>query len=292
MEVLLLGPFEVVGDDGRPVDLGSARERALLALLALHANEVLPVQRIVDELWPTDPPETATKIVQVYVSRLRKTLGAERDALARRGAGYALVADRASTDVGRCEELVRRSRGLEAAERAALLREALDLWRGIPLDGLTVEPFAALEAARLKEWELAIREERIAAELELGAGSELVVELERLVRAHPLRERLREQQMLALYRAGRQADALASFRELRTRLDEELGLEPGSGVRQLERAILRQDASLLPGGAASEAAPAVLDPHRVLVVGSRAGILDGTVAIAEALAHVDREREP
>jgi DNA-binding SARP family transcriptional activator len=284
----MLGPLEVVVDDGRPLDLGSARERALLALLALHANEALPVERIVDELWPEDPPETATKIVQVYVSRLRKALGAERDVLATRGAGYALVIDRSSTDVGRCEELVRRARGLEASGRAALLREALGLWRGSPLDGLTAEPFAAFEAARLREWELAIREERIAADLELGAGSELVVELDGLVRTHPLRERLREQQMLALYRAGRQADALASFRDLRTRLDEELGLEPRSALRELERAILRQDPSLLPGAADTHDAPSA---PAVVVVASRDGQLDGTAAVAESLANVDRERE-
>jgi YVTN family beta-propeller protein len=240
-EFRLLGPLEVV-EDGAVLALGSGRQRALLALLLLNRNEVLSVDRIVDALWADTPPPTATKIVQVYVAGLRKVLGEER--LRTQRPGYVLRVEPGEVDVERVEQLREQAREAEPRRAAELLRAALAQWRGGPLADLVYDSFAQLEIARLEELRLALLEERVDADLVLGRHADLVPELESLVARHPLRERFREQLMLALYRCGRQADALDVYQDGRRRLREELGLEPAPPLRDLERAILNHDPSL------------------------------------------------
>ena len=241
-EFRILGPLEVL-DDGRLVPLGGTRQRAVLAILLLHRGDALRVDRLVDELWGERPPDTATKTVQVYVSRLRKELG--QGVLATRGGGYALELEPDELDAERFERLTAEGRDAlqrgEARAASELLREALGLWRGAPLGDLAYEPFAQSHIARLEELRLVALEHRIEADLELGEAAGLIPELETLVREHPARERLRAQLILALYRSGRQSDALASYRDARRALVEELGLEPGRELQELERAILAQD---------------------------------------------------
>jgi DNA-binding SARP family transcriptional activator len=242
MEFRVLGPLEVV-DEGRPVPLDRQRSRALLAYLLLHANEAVSSDRLIDELWGPEPPRTAGASLQNYVSRLRKALGNE--VVESRAGGYALRVDPERFDLTRFERLVAEAREAGVSERAAKLRAALALWRGSALADLSFEPFAQTEAARLDELRLSALEDRIAADLSLGKDADLIDELEALVREHPLRERLRAYLMLALYRAGRQADALDAYRGARAALREELGLEPSDELRKLERAILAQDPALL-----------------------------------------------
>jgi predicted ATPase/DNA-binding SARP family transcriptional activator len=260
MEFRILGALEV-RDSGRRVPLGAGKERAALAFLLLHANEVLASERLVDELWGESPPATARKALQVYVFRLRKALGAER--IRTHGPGYLLELGPVELDLDRFESLAGEGRGLRAAGEhagaAAALRDALALWRGSALADFTYEPFAQAEIARLEELRLATVEERIDAELALGHGRELVGELEGLVAKHPYRERPRGQLMLALYRAGRQADALAAYQETRKLLVEELGIEPGPALQRLESAILRQEPEL---EALAEPTPLATPPAR------------------------------
>jgi DNA-binding SARP family transcriptional activator len=236
----ILGPLEVSGID--PSVLRRPKPRALLALLLLHPNEVLSVDRIVEALWGEEPPAKAVGSLQNFVSALRKALGPE--VLVTHPPGYVLRVDPAELDLARFESLVRQADGTPAAERAELLREALALWRGDPLSDLVDEPFAQSELRRLEELRLVALEERIDADLALGQHARVVGELESHVRAHPLRERFRGQLMLALYRSGRQADALQVYREGHRLFDEELGLEPGEELQRLERAILRHDPDL------------------------------------------------
>jgi len=247
-----------VWDDDRELPLGGPRQRAVLAILLLRANELVPTEAIVDRLWEERPPATAVKAVQVYVSQLRKALG--EGAIETRPSGYLLRLDPGSLDALRFEELLAEGRGLLAGgapgEAAAVLRRALALWRGPPLADFRYEPFARDAAARLDELRLVALEHRLAADLELGGHAEAVPELEQLVREHPLREGLHRLLVLALYRTGRQADALAAFQGARTRLREELGLEPGQALQQLERAILLQDPALDPPRAPPRPAPA------------------------------------
>jgi DNA-binding SARP family transcriptional activator/Flp pilus assembly protein TadD len=253
LEFRVLGPLEVV-HDGRVVPLDRRRMRALLAFLLLHANELVSADRLIDEVWGPEPPKTAGASLQNYVSRLRKAIGA--DAVVSQPPGYVLRIDPARFDLARFERLTAEARGAEARERAEKLRAALALWRGPALDDLAFEPFARDEVGRLEEARLAALEDCIEAELELGRGSDLVGELEELVEQHPLRERFRAQLMRALYRAGRQADALAAFQAAREVLTEELGLDPGEELRAMQQAILRQDPSLGPAGeSAVERAP-------------------------------------
>jgi YVTN family beta-propeller protein len=241
MQVRLLGPFDVV-DGGRTLPLGGRRQRALLALLVLHANEVVASERIVEELWNGTPPPTATKIVQNYVSQLRKALG---DGLVTRAGGYALELGPGDVDASRFEALLeegrRRLAAGQAKSAAEILRDALALWYGPPLADFAYDSFAQSAIARLEELKLAALEERIEADLELGRHADLVPELEALVREHPLRERLRGQLMRALYRSGRQAEALDVFQAARRELVDELGIEPSQALRDLEKAILTQD---------------------------------------------------
>src|SRR5512132_1399635 len=218
----LLGPLEAVAA-GEALPLGGPKQRARLALLLIHTGEVVSTDTLIDELWGASPPRTAPAYVQNCVSRLRKVLGPEL--LETRPPGYALHAPPATIDARRFEQIVHDARGLAAGERAGALREALALWRGAALADLAFETFAQTEARRLEELRVAALEDRIEAELELGLHAELVGELEGLAREHPARERLRRLQMLALYRSGRQVDALAAYQEARLALDE-LGLEP------------------------------------------------------------------
>jgi class 3 adenylate cyclase len=222
--------------------------RALLAYLLLHANEAVSADRLVDELWGERPPKTAVSSLRNYVSRLRKEIGGTR--LELEAAGYVLRVDPEQFDLARFDRLVAEARVAPARQRADLLRAALALWRGDPLEDLAFEEFAQAEIAQLEERRLSARESRIDAELELGRGAELVEEIQDLISAHPLRERLRGQLMLALYRAGRQADALDAYREARRMLRDELGLEPSEELRVVERRILEQDRSLLSAPAA------------------------------------------
>jgi predicted ATPase/DNA-binding SARP family transcriptional activator len=241
LEFRLLGPVEV-SRAGRALSLGGPRRRALLTQLLVHANEVVTRDRLVDGLWGERPPERAANALQVAVYELRQVLGRER--LERHGSGYLLRVEPGELDLHRFEELVARARASgEPAGAAEALRAALALWRGPALADVEA-PFARAEAARLEELRLAAVEQRLDADLALGRHDELVGELEPLVAAHPFRERLRAQLMLALYRCGRQAEALAAYQHARRTLVDELGLEPGRELQELEQAVLRQDASL------------------------------------------------
>jgi DNA-binding SARP family transcriptional activator len=260
MDFRILGPLEVL-DEGREVALGGSKQRALLAVLVLHANETLSTDRLIEELWGEHPPATAAKTVQVHVSRLRKALPRGGDLIATRERGYRLELDPDRLDARRFERLLAQARDHLAAERprpaAAALDEGLALWRGEPLADLAYEPFAQREVARLADLRVAALELQIDARLALGGHTEVIGQLEALIAEHPFRERLRAQLMLALYRADRQADALQAYQVARRKLVEELGIEPGERLRELERAILAQDAALaLPVlEAAQEAAP-------------------------------------
>jgi DNA-binding SARP family transcriptional activator len=247
MDFRLLGPLEV-RDGDRVLSLGAAKQRTLLAILLMNANEVVPVERLIDELWDERPPDSAATAVHVYVSRLRKQLPAE--VLVTCAPGYVVRVGDEELDVDRFETLVTAGRRAAAAatpERASeLLSAALALWRGPALAEFAFEPFAQREIARLEELRVTALEERIEAELELGRHAELVAELEPLVAGHPLRERLRRQLMLALYRSGRQAEALDVYQSARRILVAELGIEPGRGLQWLEQAILSHDPELEP----------------------------------------------
>jgi class 3 adenylate cyclase len=220
--------------------------RALLAFLLLHANEPVSSDRLIDEVWGSPPPKTAAASLQNYVSRLRKAIGA--DLIVSQPAGYVLRVDPERFDLARFERLTAEARRAAPGDRADKLRAALALWRGPALADLAFEPCLREEIGRLEEARLAALEQRIDADLELGSAGELVGELDQLVEQQPLRERFRAQLMLALYRAGRQADALEAYREARRVLMDELGLEPSEELRSLEQAILQQDVSLAAGG--------------------------------------------
>jgi len=253
IEFRVLGPFEVLVE-GRALELKRRKQRSLLALLLLHAGEIVSTDRLVEELWAGSPPKAAVGSLQNLVSDLRKTLG--RDAVRTREPGYVLDVDPERVDLHRFERLVAQAaEGGDAERRSDLLCEALALWRGAPLADLAYEPFAHVEIARLEELRTAAREELVQAELELGRISQLVGELETLVAEHPLRERLRGQLMLALYRSGRQAEALEAYRQARETLVGELGIEPSPELQRLEQSILRHDPELdLPRQTAAEAA--------------------------------------
>ena len=231
MEFHILGPLEVF-EDGQAIDLGGQKQRALLAVLLLHANEVVSSDRLMDALWPERPPDTAAKALQVYVSQLRKLLGRER--LETRPPGYLLRVGKGELDAELCLRLAEEGRP----------REALALWRGPPLSDFAFEPFANPEIARLDELRVTCLEERVEEDLAAGRHAAVVGELESLVASHPLRERLRAQLMLALYRSDRQAEALDCYQVGRNRLSDELGLEPGESLKALQRQILAHDPAL------------------------------------------------
>jgi predicted ATPase/DNA-binding SARP family transcriptional activator len=247
MEVRLLGSMEALDDGGTPVEVPGAKVRALLALLALDCGRVVPTDRLIDGLWQDDPPAGVTNALQRLVSKLRKCLGAG-ELVAMRPPGYVLALEAEAVDVHRLDRLVRDARAAagqgDLAAAVATFADAEQLWRGPPLADFAYEEFAQPQIARLDELRLSVVEDRVDAELALGRDQHLVGELEVLVGEHPVRERLRGQLMVALYRAGRQADALRVFQEGRTALAEELGLDPGPELRNLETAILNQDLSL------------------------------------------------
>ena len=256
IEYRVLGPLEVREGD-RPLPLGGAKQRALLALLILNANRVVSRERLIDELWGDEPPETVVTSVQVYVSRLRKLLPPET--LVTRAPGYLLDAERDEIDLFRFERLVADGREAlgkdDAANAARILRDALELWRGPALAEFAPEPFAQIEGGRLDGLRVAALEARIQADLALGRTADLIGELEVLIAEHPHRERLTGQLMLALYRSGRQTEALVAYGRLRTTLDE-LGLEPGENLQVLERQILNHDPEIEAARRAPAAAPA------------------------------------
>jgi DNA-binding SARP family transcriptional activator len=284
MEFRILGRLEV-WDGGHAIALGGPKPRALLAVLLLHANEVVPADRLIDDLWRDDPPEHAAAALQVNLSRVRKAL--PQDVLATRSPGYVLRVERDALDLDRFERLVDEGRTLlerglpgEASER---LRTALSLWRGRALTDFAYESFAQAAIARFEEIRLTALELRIESDLARGRHHDLVGELSALVVEHPLRERLRRQLMLALYRSGRQVEALEGYKDLRRALVDELGIEPSGALQELERAILRQDPSLAlrppaPAAALGAGERTILVP---LMHERRAGAL---LAIAEPLA--------
>jgi predicted ATPase/DNA-binding SARP family transcriptional activator/class 3 adenylate cyclase len=270
VEFRILGPLEVLDGD-RPVPLPRGRGRTLLALLVLRADEVVSTDRLIDWLWGETPPPTAITALHGLVSSLRKRLEPARGVgeapaiIETRPPGYVLAIDRGEVDAHRFRRLLEEVAGASAPERAAKLRTALGLWRGSALADFRYEPFAQTDIAVLEELRMAAIEERIDADLALGRHAELVGELKDLTAEQPLRERLRGQLMLALYRSGRQAEALEIYRTTRRVLVEELGIEPGPALQALEQAILRQDASLdlqpaLPLSEVSRESPAAWPP--------------------------------
>ncbi len=273
MDFRILGPLEAL-DEGRVVTPRGAKQRALLALFLVHANETLSTDSLIEELWGDSPPTTAAKTVQVHVSHLRKALalGVENGAdgvILTRGRGYELRLDPGQLDSRRFEALVAEGRGELAegrpARAASILERALSLWAGPALADLANEPFARREIARLKELRVDALEQLIEAKLELGRPEEVVPQLEALIREHPYRERYRAQMMLALYRCDRQADALQAYHDARRTLVEQLGIEPGDRLRELEHAILAQDPTLALPAAEAPALPPELDDRKPLV---------------------------
>lgn len=255
MEFRILGPLEVAGASGL-LSLGGPKQRALLGMLLLEAGAVVSTDRLLAALWGEEPPESALNVVQGHVRDLRRLIG--REAVLTRAPGYVLAADVEAVDARRFERLAREGRQRLASDPAAaaqVLRGALALWRGPVLADVT---YPGVESAidRLKELRTDVTEDRIEADLALGRHAELVGELRALVAQHPSRERLTAQLMLALYRAGRQEEALAAYRSVEHRLREELGIDPSPELKRLERSILCQEASLLVAPAAADAAPA------------------------------------
>jgi DNA-binding SARP family transcriptional activator len=283
----VLGPLEALVE-GQPVALGPPRQRALLAMLLTQPNGVVPISRLVDTLWGEEPPASAANLVQGVVSGLRKALG--REAIETRGAGYAVRVEAEALDLERFERLSHAG-GVALAEgnfdqAATLLGEALGLWRGPALADLADEEGVGPVAARLDEVRLLALERRLEAEVERGRHADALPEIDALVREHPLREHPWRLLMLALYRSGRQAEALAAYRAARARLVEELGIEPGPALQELERAVLAQDPALAPAERSPAAAVAARSLRSILLV-PLGDALDRLVELAEPLA-----REP
>ena len=283
MEFRVLGPLEA-WDEGRGLSLGGPKPRALLTVLLLHVNEVVTSDRLIDELWGEDSPEDASAALRVNISRLRKAL--PQDVLVTRSPGYVLVVERDALDLHRFERLVDEGRSLLArglaADAAKRLRDALSLWRGPALADFGYESFAQPAIARLEEIRLAAVELRIDADLALGHHDELVGELEALVAEHPFRERLRIGLMTALYRSGRQAEALDAYQNARRALVDGLGIEPSPALHALEAAILRQDRSLDVGPVTPSATRS--DGERsILVAVTGEARVDALLAVAEPL---------
>jgi DNA-binding SARP family transcriptional activator len=283
MKFRILGPLEV-WDEGDEVSLAGGKPRAVLAILLLHANEVVSADRLIDGLWAERPPASAAKNLRVNVWRLRKAL--PRDVLATRSPGYVIRVEPEELDLHRFERLVGEGRSLLArglpADASERLRDALSLWRGPALADFAYESFAQTAIARLEEIRLTALELRIDADLALGRHDELVGELEALVAEQPLRERLRGHLMTALYRSGRQAEALDTYKDARRALVDELGIEPSTALQELERAILRQESGLnlratglVPIGEAAE--------RSILVAITDEARLDALLAVAEPL---------
>lgn len=252
MRFRLLGPLDIE-NDGRPLHISRPKQRALLATLLLNANRVVSIDALTDALWDDRIPDTAAKALQVHVSQLRRLLGADR--LQTRAPGYLLRVAEGEYDIHDFDALVQRARAESPAQASTTWQQALSLWRGEPLADFAASRFAQGEIARLEELRLVAVEGRLGAELNHGREAELIGELESLVTEHPHRERLRELLMIALYRTGRQAEALEAYQDARRELSEGLGLEPSRALRDLERAILSQDPSLDARQAAGVDAP-------------------------------------
>jgi DNA-binding SARP family transcriptional activator len=294
LEFRLLGPLEVLVD-GRAAGLGAPRHRGVLVLLLTQANAVVPAQRLIDELWGDDPPASAPNLIQGAVSHLRKALG--KDAIATQGAGYALRVEPQTLDLHRFERLAEEgSLALEDGhfdQAAAALGDALALWRGPALADLVDEDFAQPVAARLEELRLLVVERRLEAELARGRHADVLGEIQGLAREHPLREQVHGLLMLALYRCGRQAEALEAYRSARAGLVEELGISPGPALQELEGRILRQDPELLPevaDGTRPFALGGVAPLRSILVAPFELVRVDALIALAEPLAR-EPERE-
>src|SRR4051812_8231616 len=302
VELRILGPLDARAE-GRSLPRGGPRRRALLAALLLRAHETISVDRLIDDLWGEAPPATAEHSIQVLVSRLRRVLGDDGPRLlVTRPPGYAIEPAADELDLTRFEFLVAEGRSQLAAgqpERArTLLREALGLWRGKALADLLDEPFAQLAVPRLDELRLAALEERIDADMACGRHSEVVGELEELVAADPLRERVRGQLMLALYRCGRQAEALDAYQRGRRHLVDELGIDPSKALQRLEARILQQDTGLELEPVAAPAArqpkpatPAAPPTRAVLVAASSTDELSRMVELAVPLARGESGHE-
>jgi DNA-binding SARP family transcriptional activator len=291
MEFRILGPLEVRRGE-ESLRLGGMQQRALLAILLLHANTPVTIDRLIEELWPERPPATAAHTVRVYVSNLRKLLGHER--LVTSGPGYLIRVERDELDLERFERLAQEGRealGTRAPDRAAAwFADALALWRGEALADFVYEPFAQGPIARLQELRLTALEDRLDADLASGRHTDLVGELQALVAEHRLRERPRGQLMLALYRSGRQAEALEVFQQTRRLLVDELGIEPSPALQELERAILRQDSALASETPAVE--PRMAAPTRSILLGAAdEAALDRLLRFAEPLATGPAEHE-
>jgi predicted ATPase/DNA-binding SARP family transcriptional activator len=264
----LLGSVAACGE-GRAADLGAPKQRLLLALLLLNANTVVSRESAVDSLWPDDPPEQSRNALQVYVHNLRGAIG--RDRIVTRGTGYLFRAETDEIDAARFERRFSEGRaalaGGDAEQALALLDEALELWEGEPLADLPFVPFVSVERERLEQLRMLAEEQRFEAQLALGDEVEIVPALSAFLGEHPFRERAWGQLMRAFYRAGRQADALETYRRARTVLDRELGVEPGPDLRELERAILRHDPSLAPERQAMPAAQLALPRPATPLIG-------------------------
>lgn len=301
MDFRVLGPFEVYDEQGRRVELGGRQQRIVLATLLLHRNEVVSVDRLIDAVWDERAPANAVKNVQIYVSRLRKALEGQ-GVLRTHPSGYVLEVAPDELDVDQFEQLVDEGKRLLAAgsaeDAATTLAEALTLWRGPPLAEFAYDSFAQSEIARLDELRLGAVEERLEADLALGRHGDITAELQGLIAKHPLRERLREELMLALYRSGRKADALRVYDEARRLLAEELGLEPSEALRRLQQSMLNDDPALEapPRVAPSRAASGTRAPlprpvtvPRMTLVGV-GGALVLAAAVAVAVLAVTRDR--
>ena len=288
MEFRILGPLEA-WDDNHELALGGRKPRALLAALLLRPNEVVPADRLIEELWGEEPADSAAGALRVNVSRLRKAL--PPDVLRTKAPGYAIRVGPEELDLHRFERLVEAGRDFRAhgqtAEAAQLLRQALALWRGPALADFSYETFAEAAIARLEEIRLAALELRVDLDLAVGRHDELVGELEALIAEHPLRERLRGHLMTALYRSGRQAEALETYQAARRALVDGLGIEPSTDLQELERAILHQDRSLDVDAPPFAGVPQATE-RSILVAISGDAPLDALLAVAEPLARYAR----
>ena len=296
-EVSLLGPVTVFRS-GAPVRMGAEKHRMIVAALALRAGEVISTDALIDVLWGTRPPQTAPKALQVYVSELRKLIEgdpAHPTRITSQPPGYRLSAHPSAIDLRRFESLWEAGRealsehdSLTAKRRLA---DALSLWRGEPLSDFTFHDAFAAEIRRLEELRIACQEDHIDAELACGEHAYAIAELEELVRRYPLRERLRGQLMLALYRNGRQADALSVYQEAREKLVEELGIDPSPALVMLERQILQQDASLMLEQGDKPAAAAAPVTRTLVVVSQSSSDLDALCRLGEMITKAGPNRE-
>lgn len=286
LEFRILGPVEVIDRD-KALAMGGQKQRAVLAALLIDAGRVVSTDYLVDALWGEHPPKTAPTSLQNFVSQLRKLLGP--NVLVTKPPGYQLRLEPGQLDLDRFTHLVEEARSADAEERSVKLRKALTLWRGAPFADFMFESFAQPEIARLSELRLSVLEERIDADLEAGRHAELVGELEPLVAEYPLRERLRGQLMLTLYRSGRQAEALQTYQDARSALVDELGIEPSPALSRLHGAILRQEAGLDRPGVGPPAEDHFREVARELLEGRVVPVLGADVGdLAERLAeHFD-----